>query len=338
MSGPARGLRLRGRIELADFPVDAAWSADGTALALACGEGAVLLADTAPELAARQIGMHRGGVLALAWQRAGPLFASSGQDGMVLLWDARTLVPQTVHEGAAWCNRLAFADHGRLLAVASGRTLLIFDASGALLHSLGGHPGVIDALAWRPKGSEIAAAGNGGARIHRLEPNLSSRDYPAAGACLSAAWNADGRLLAAGMQDGAVQLWNVATGQHSQLPGQGWKVTAAAWSGNGRYLVTAAGEQLNAWDFNVRGGARAESMPLRAHSERLSALAFRPGTSILVSAARDRRLLLWRLGAASQPADAHLLREECTFLRFSRDGAQLAVGDAAGGCSLFECA
>jgi WD40 repeat protein len=298
----------------------------------------VLLVDTAPALAVRQIGAHGGGVLALAWQRAGPLFASSGQDGVVLLWDARTLAPRTVHEGTAWCDRLGFADHGRLLAVTSGRTLLVFDANGALLHSLGGHAGVIAALAWCPKGSEIAVAGNGGARIHRLEPNLSSRDYPATGACLTAAWNADGRLLAAGMQEGTVQLWNVATGQHSQLPGQGGKIMAAAWSGNGRYLATAAGEQLTAWDFNVRGRELAEPVPLRAHSERLSALAFRSGTSVLVSAARDRRLLLWRLGGGTQPADAHLLREECTFLRFSRDGTQLAVGDAAGGCSLFDCA
>jgi WD40 repeat protein len=295
-----------------------------------------VLADAGPALASRQIGQHRGGALAVAWQRAGRLFASSGQDGLVLLWDARTLEPRRIHQGTAWCDRLAFADHGRLLAVASGRALLVFDASGTLLHRLVGAAGVIAALAWRPKSSEIAAAGNGGAHIHRLEPGLSSRDYPAAGACLTTAWNADGRLLGAGMQDGSVQIWNVATGRHSQLAGHGSRIIAAEWSANGRYLATAAGEELIAWDFNARGAEVAQPVPLRAHSERLSALAFRPGTSILASTAGDRRLLLWRLGGGSQPADAHLLREECTFLRFSRDGTQLAVGDAGGGLSLFD--
>jgi WD40 repeat protein len=337
MKGPGGGLLLRGRIELGDYPVDAAWAADGGSLVIAGGEGAVLLADAGPVLAARQIGLHRGGVLAVAWQRAGRLFASSGQDGAVLLWDARTLEPRRIHEAAAWCDRLAFADHGRLLAVASGRALYVFDAAGALLHSLAAAAGVIAALAWRPKSSDLAAAGNGGARIHRLEPSLSSRDYPAAGACLTAGWNVDGRLLAAGMQDGKVQLWNIATGQHSQLTGHGTKVIAAEWSANGRYLATAAGEELIAWDFKPQGREPAQPVPLRAHSERLSALAFRPASSMLASAARDRRLLLWRLGGGSQPADAHLLREECTFLRFSRDGGQLAVGDAAGGLSLFDC-
>jgi WD40 repeat protein len=337
MKGPAGGLRLRGRIELTDYPLDAAWAADGLSLAIAGGDGAVLLAEHGAALTARQIGQHRGGVLAVAGQRAGRLFASSGQDGAVLLWDARTLEPQRIHQGAAWCDRLAFADHGRLLAVAGGRTLFVFDAAGAPLHSLAGAAGTIAALAWRPKSSEIAAAGNGGARIHRLEPTLSSREYPAAGACLTAGWNADGRLLAAGMQDGRVQLWNVATGLHSQLTGHSSKIIAAEWSANGRYLATAAGEELIAWDFNARGPESAQPLPLRAHSERLSALAFRPGASLLVSAAADRRLLLWRVGGGPQPADAHLLREECTFLRFSRDGGRLAVGDAAGGLSLFDC-
>jgi WD40 repeat protein len=337
MKAPAGGLRLRGRFELTDYPLDAAWSADGGALAIAGGEGAVLLADTGPTVAVRQIGVHRGGTLAVAWQRAGRLFASSGQDGAVLLWDARTLEPRQIHEGSAWPERIAFADHGRLLAVSRGRALLVFDAAGAPLHVLAGHAGVIAALAWRPKSSEVAAAGNGGARVHRLEPSVAARDYPAAGACLTALWSPDGRLLAAGMQDGSVQLWNLATGVQSPLTGHGSKILAADWNTSGRYLATAAGEELVAWDFNARGSQAAEPMPLRAHSERLCALAFRPGSSTLASAARDRRLLLWRLGGGSQPVDAHLLREECTFLRFSRDGGRLAVGDAAGGLSLFDC-
>jgi WD40 repeat protein len=337
MTAPAGALRLRARIELADFPVDAAWSADGAALVVAGGEGAVLFVDAGQAPQARPIGAHRGGALAVAWQRAGRLFASSGQDGAVLLWDARAPVPRPIHQGSAWCDRLGFADHGRLLAAAAGRVLYVFDATGAILHTLSAHTGVIAALAWRPKSSEIAAAGNGGARLHRLEPAPTARDYAAAGACLTAGWNADGRLLAAGMQDGRVQLWNVATGQPSQLTGHGGRIIAADWSTNGRYLATAAGEELIAWDFSARGAQGVEPVALRAHSERLSALAFRPGSSMLVSAARDRRLLLWRMGSAAQPADAHLLREDCTLLRFSRDGRQLAAGDASGGLSLYQC-
>jgi WD40 repeat protein len=340
MSSAAGQLRLRSRIELGDYPVDAAWSPDGKALVVACGAGALMWVPIETSPMARPIGGHAGGALAVSWQKAGNLFASSGQDGAVQLWDARTLESRTIHSGTQWAEHLAFADNGRLLAVASGRALRLFDAGdagGAERASFEPHPGVIAALAWRPKSAEIAVAGNGGARIHRGEPQGPSRDYPWRGACLTASWNADGRVLATGMQDGSVHLWYVTSGTQSQMHGYGSKVSATGWSANGRYLATAAGSALIVWDFSGKGPEGSAPIELRSHSERISAMACRPSGTWLVSAARDRRLLLWRMGAADTPQDAHLLADECTLLRYSRSGERLAVGDARGGLSIFDC-
>jgi WD40 repeat protein len=344
MSAVPGRLRPRERIELGDYPVDAAWSGDGRALAIAGGEGQLLLlSPDAPE--PQVIGRHAGGVLAVSWQPAGRLLASSGQDGVVQLWDARARSATTLHSGKAWSEQLAFADHGKLLALASARTLRLFDIKAAPQgefqvqprDSFDDHAGAIAALAWRPKGQQVAAAGNGGLRIHRVGSPDASIDYPWRGACLTASWNPDGRLLAAGMQDGSVHLWNVASGDESEIPGLGSKVFATGWSASGRFLAAAAGSVLVAWDFNRKGTDAMQPIELRAHSERLTALAFRPSGSWLVSAARDRRLLLWRVGSASEPQDAHLMIDDCTLLRFSRDGARLAVGDARGGITLYDC-
>jgi WD40 repeat protein len=340
MSAAHGRLRPGERIELGDYPVDAAWSSDGTTLAIAGGEGNLLLLSVAtpPPPPPQAIGRHHGGVLAVAWQPAGRLFASSGQDGIVQLWDARSLAAMPIYSGREWSERLAFADNGRLLAVAAGRTLHLFDQQGQARHRFAEHAGAIVALAWRPKSAQLAAAGNGGVRIHRLEPRPESRDYPWRGACLTASWNVDGRLLAAGMQDGSVHLWNIASDDESELPGPGAKVFATGWSANGRFLAAAAGAALVVWDFGGKGAQRSRPIELQAHSERITALAFRPSGSWLVSAARDRRLLLWRVGAANEPQDAHLLADDCTLLRFSRDGARLAVGDGSGGMTIYDCA
>jgi WD40 repeat protein len=337
MSAALGQLRPRGRIELSDYPVDAAWSPDGKSLLVACGAGALNLVRIDHELSNHPIGEHAGGALAVAWQKAGNAIASSGQDGVVCLWDARTLDSRTIHSGKEWSEHLAFADNGRLLAVATGRTLRLFDAGGAPRATLESHPGVIAALAWRPKSLELAAAGNGGMRLHRIEPQPEARDYPWRGACLTARWNPDGRLLAAGMQDGSVHLWYVASGTESQMQGYGSKVIATEWSANGRYLATTAGSSVIVWDFGGKGPEGSRPIELRSHSERVTALASRPTGTWLVSAALDRRLLLWRMGASDTPQDAHLLADECTLLRYSRSGDRLAVGDARGGLSIFDC-
>ncbi|MGH8205298.1 MAG: WD40 repeat domain-containing protein [Steroidobacteraceae bacterium] len=340
-------LRPRERIELPEYPVDAAWSPDGRTLAVGLADGALMLVSVAdpassaqapPPVPTQRLEAHDGAVLAVAWQKSGRSFASSGQDGAVLLWDARARNSRAVLQDAQWSERLAFADNGKWLAVATGRTLSLIDDQGELRHRYAAQPGAIAALAWRPKSGEIASAGNGGVRIHRPPPQLESRELSIRGACLSAAFNPDGRLLAAGLQEGAVLLWNLATGSQSQMAGYGSRVFATDWSANGRYLATAAGSTLAVWDFSGKGPEGSRPLTYQAHSERITAIAFRPSGTWLVSAALDRRLLLWRVGTGDTPQDAHLLAEECSLLRFSRDGARLAVGDAGAGLAIFDCA
>jgi WD40 repeat protein len=282
--------------------------------------------------------VHQGGVLAVAWQAAGRLFASSGQDRRVLLWDSRTREAQCIHEGEQWSEQLAFAAHGRWLAVASGRALRVFESTGELRVQLPPHSGVIAALAWRPKSHELAALANGGAHLHRLEPQLQSRVYPWTGACLTASWSPDGRVLASGMQDGAVHFWNIAADTQSQMKGYGTKVALTSWSANNRYLATAADQQVVIWDFSGRGPEGTEPLQLCAHTARLTQLAFQPQGTLLATAARDRRLMLWRPAQGSEPRDADLLGDEITLLRWSNDGTQLVAGDRGGGLGVYAVA
>ncbi|HTT06372.1 MAG TPA: hypothetical protein VMF64_13915 [Steroidobacteraceae bacterium] len=350
-----------GHLELPEYPVDAAWAPDGRSLVVGLADGCVTLVQlpplTSPQVlppaqalqASQVLRAHSQSVLAVAWQKAGRLWASSGQDGRVLLWDARVQQPQVVHEERQWSERLAFAERGSGLAVATGRTLRVFDEAGTLRYQHAGSAGAISALAWHPRAAELASAGNGGVLLHRIDLKRSTggpeaaappaRLLPLRAVCVCIAFHPEGRLLAAGLQEGSVQLWNLATGSDSRLDGFGARVLATEWSATGRYLAGAAGSELALWDFSGRTGGHAGPAALRlpAHSERITALGFRPGGNWFASAGVDRRLLWWRAGAGDAPQDAHLLADECSLLRFSRDGALLAVGDASGGLSIFEC-
>jgi WD40 repeat protein len=340
---------------LAEYPVDAAWAPDGRSLVVGLADGSIMRLQPAALAASpavpppQTLQAHRHSVLALAWQKAGRLWASSGQDGRVLLWDARLPEPRVLHEERQWSERLAFAERASALAVATGRTLRVFDETGTLRYQHVGSTGAISALAWHPRASELASAGNGGVLLHRIDAKGATGGVeatapaplalPLRAACVCVAFHPEGRLLAAGLQEGSVQLWNLATSSESRLEDLGARVLATEWSANGRYLAGAAGNELVLWDFSGRpgGGAGPAALRLAAHSERITAVGFRPGGNWLASAGQDRRLLWWRAGAGETPQDAHLLADECSLLRFSRDGTQLAVGDASGGLSIFEC-
>jgi WD40 repeat protein len=333
----ARALRLtrRARLDLADFPVDAAWSPDGSQLLVALGEGGLALIDLkAAEPAFTEIGRHAGGTLAVSWQPAGPLFASSGQDGRVLLWDARTRESRELVQQNAWTEHLAFARNGKWLAAAAARELRVFDAQGAECARFDKHPGVINAIAWRPKPVNIAALSQGGARVHSIDP-LQTLELDWSAACLTASWSPDGRILASGLQENAVHYWNLATSNQSEMKGYAGKVTLTSFGANSRQLATAAGDLIVIWNVGGEGPEGTAPLQLKSHSERITQLCFQPEGACLASGARDRRILLWQPALGTDPLDADLLGDEVALLRWSRDSQRLLAADRAGVLSVY---
>jgi WD40 repeat protein len=328
-------LQPRAQLNLGEFPVDAAFSADGSTLVVAGGEGSLFSINLRGTAAGVRFGEHQGGVLAVAGQPGGALFASSGQDGEVRIWDLRDGSVRCIHVAGQWSEHIAFSGNGKLLAVANGRRLRLFTSAGEEQATVADHPGNIAALAWRPKLNEVAAASNGGVRLHRMGTPVHSRDYAWQGACLTASWRPDGSVLASGLQDGTVHYWNIAAGSQSEMKGYGARVAHTSWSGNGKYLATAADPQIVVWEFSGRGPEGSAPIELRAHSERITQLCFQPKGPYLASGARDRRLLLWRPGFSPDPVDADLLGEEIVLLRWSPDGKGLVAGDRNGQTRVF---
>jgi WD40 repeat protein len=333
-------LQRRARFPIAEYPVDAAFSADGGVAIVAGGEGGLFRLNLRGDATSERVGEHAGGALAVAWQPAGALFASSGQDGEVRLWDSRTLQSRVIHAAAEWSEHLAFSGNGRLLAVANASRLHVFGSSGAEQAMIADHTGNIAALAWRPRLTEVAAACNGGVQLHRLGTSgdgaqVVTRAYEWKGACLTASWRPDGSVFASGLQDGTVHFWNIAAGTQSQMKGYGAKVAHTGWSANGKYLATAADRSIIVWEFAGRGPEGSEPIQLDGHTDRVTQMLCAPKGPYLASGGRDCRLLLWRPGFSGDPVDADLLGAEIALVRFSADGRTLLAADRAGQLTVY---
>jgi WD40 repeat protein len=332
-------LEPRANVSLDTYIVDCAWSADSRSLAVAGGEGAVLqIGNAAQSPQVHELGEHGTGVLAVAWQPGRDVIASSGQDGTVVLWNTdRTVDPKRLRRAMAWTERLAFSSDGKLLAASTGKTVSVWSGEGELLHESAPHPGSVAAIAWDKSGRDLAAATFGGVWVHRIESGkLTTRTYQWAAAALAVSFSPNGKVLAAGMQDGSVHFWYLATGDDSQISGYGTKVPLIEWSANSRYLATGAGSEVIVWDFTGKGGPEGSTpLELRGHTERIVTLAFQPDGPWLVSGGKDWRITLWLPGKESQAVDGHLTSSEVTATRWSPDGKLLAVGEANGKLTIY---
>lgn len=337
-------LEPRARVKLDDYIVDVAWSSDSRALAAIGGEGRVALAQfTGESLTARTLGEHAMGALAVSWQprsasAPGDRFATSGQDGALVLWSAadgselrrwRPAIAATEH--------VAFRPDGTSLASATGRTVTLWSATGEKLHELPAAPATVAALAWDKPGRDLAAAVNGGLVMHRFEgPQPTRRLLKWDGAALTVAFSPNGRAVAAGMQDGSVHFWYLATGRDSQMRGYPGRVTQVVWSHNGRYLATAAADTVVVWDFGGKGPEGTRPLQLRGHTDRIETMAFQPAGPYLLTGGRDWRVSLWLPGKATAALDAHLAGAAISAIRWAPDNRHVAVGECEGRLTIYE--
>jgi WD40 repeat protein len=103
-------------------------------------------------------------------------------------------------------------------------------------------------------------------------------------------YSPDARLIATAADDGAVKLWDVASGRvvHS-LEGEREKIGPLAFDPTGDLVAFGRGGIVEVWSTRT-GQQRAE---IEAHTERLRAVGFSSDGSLVASAGRGAALRLW---------------------------------------------
>lgn len=341
LKAPNAILEPRGSVRLDDYVVDLAWSPDSRQMAVAGGEGRIFLLETT-SLRAKQVGDHGLGALAVTWQPGGDRFASSGQDSRIAMHaadDGRVLVEK--RPAMAWSTALAFSPDGTRLASAAGKQVFLWDTELELQLKPAPLEAGVAALAFDRSGRDLGVAVHGGLIVYRLgdkplDEKAQLRRYPWSAACLTVAFSPNGKHLATGTQDGSVHFWYLANGKDSQMRGYPTKVDCMGWSGDSRYLATAAHDMVVVWDFSGKGPEGSRPVQLSGHTDRIECLAFQPNGNYLLTGGRDWRISLWQPGKYPAALDAHLTDSEPSSVRWSPDGKLVAVGERNGTLSIYE--
>jgi WD40 repeat protein len=148
---------------------------------------------------------------------------------------------------------------------------------------------------------------------------------------ISVTFSPDDRWIVAGGQDGAVSVWDAATGSKQfTFPAHQRHIGAVALSLDGRLLATCSWDKkVKVWDFERQRADRANASPLVEidHSGHVDNVAFSPDAQRLASSVNDGTVHVWDPATGQSVFDPLRVQRKSAIrgLAYSPDGNYLAA-------------
>ena len=341
---------FRGRLAMpANGVLDVAFSPDGSLIATAGADAAVIVWDAASGEQVRLCEGHTDRVTAVAWSPDGTpfagLLASASDDGTLRIWNAATGEEWAMLRGhRGWVQAVAWsADGSAVFSAGVDGTLRRWDTvTGDRLPGFEDHAGIVLDLALSPDGARLAGVGpDGRAWVWDAATGDELIALPGAPGVVfeAVAWSPDGARLAVGYRNyeggGGLAFWDAGTLESlgAALQGAWLGVRQAAFSPDGSRLATAG------WDHALGVWDAATGAPLTVqqgeYSGPISALAWSPDGASLAALTADRVLAVWTPASGSLKA-AIPIRADAAAVGWSTAG-ELAVvryGQSSGYCDV----
>jgi WD40 repeat protein len=331
--------RLRSTASLAVAP-------DRLTMAWVDGESedkTVHISDTSTGKELTRLKSHKRAIVSVAWSPDGRYLASGNPFEPIHLWDAQTGKVVRCLEQQQAGMALKFSADSKLLASGSmdGKVRVWQVETGKERPALTGYRGWVNCIAFAPDSKTLALAGADAQVIHRWDVATAKAHRPAAGhhgQIYTLDFAPAGDLLATGGgdwhdTDQVIYLWDAATGKHvRRLEGHTGKVYCVRFSPDGKKLVSGSEREeiFRVWDTAT--GKELSRFQRKTNEDgqtleaRVSAVAWSPDGTLLISAHDQGSLLLWDVASGKQIRTFKGHEGIVQSLAFSPDGKWLLSG------------
>ena len=248
---------------------------------------------------------HRHAISSVVFSPNGETLASASRDDTIKLWDVDSGSEiDTLAGHRKDVKSVAFSPDGNILASGSeDGTIFLWNLSDFDIS-----PVVQDNLDPGPKPSNSAISpvvqDNPGlaqplrpAPLSRALPDNAITQLDYSGSVYAVAFSSDGKLLASGVGDNTIQLWDaVAQRELTPLTGHEDWVTSVAFSSDGKLLASASADKtVKLW--NVKSGGEIKTL---RHRSWVQTVQFSSDGQMLASGSYDGKITAWAVDTTSR--------------------------------------
>jgi len=277
------------------------------------------------------------GAFCSRWSASGRFIAISGQDSRVLVYDAQSLsLVANIGQSSSRVDSIVWHSKEDQFLAGSGKTLKLWTAKGFLEQQFEDHKNSIADIAWNPiLPDTFATCTYFGVKIWSKHKSQSIRNFDWDGSVMNLAYSPNARVLASGCQGGAVQAWQLPSGEDFFMSGYTTKIRQLAWDSTSRFLATGGGVEIVIWDFSGSGPVGTRPRIFFGHNEFVSALTFAPSELKIVSGDLNGTLLMRDFEEGDAKASYAANDSSVSQICFYPDGKSFIASFASGEMKCF---
>lgn len=182
-------------------------------------------------------------------------------------------------------------------------------------------------IAWSPDGQELALASGKNIYVYNASTYQKVKNLEVSTGANAVSFSPDGNLVAAGLNDGTILIWDFLDGkllhQMSHLP----NVRCLTFSPDGTTLASGADDsKVRIW--NVSDGKLLQTFD--SHKDTIRSISFSPDGAILATGSDDKTAKLWMIATGQVIYTLAKHTDKVNSAVFSLDGATLVTGSSDG--------